>query len=54
MELNGWWGLIDNAGKGITPNKYDEIIDNGGPLVMVRTKKQWGYLDRSGTEFFED
>lgn len=48
------WGLIDNKGKGITPIKYDEIIDRNEPLVSVKVNGRWGFLDKSGTEYFED
>jgi len=54
IKLNGWWGIIDKDGKGITPIKYDSIKNTMSGLLQVSLNKKQGFLSASGLEYFED
>ena len=46
------WGVIKNNGQIIVPFKYDEMgtIYQDIPLMGIKKKGKWGYLDRKGKE----
>lgn len=45
---NGFWGVIDKAGKTILPFIYDELDDVSDGVIFARKGKLWGVIDIQG------
>ena len=50
LQLNNYYGLLDNTGKEITPMKYNEIYNFSDEIAKVSSDGKWGYIDRAGNE----
>ncbi|MHC4489349.1 MAG: WG repeat-containing protein [Planctomycetota bacterium] len=49
----GRWGYIDNSGKVVIAQQYDDARDFSEGLARVNISGKWGYIDRYGDIFIE-
>jgi hypothetical protein len=56
--LNGKYGIIDKNGKEVIPVIYDRVyigdFSNDGLALVMTDKEQIGYIDKEGTQYWED
>jgi hypothetical protein len=54
-KRNGKWGLVTKKGKEVVSCKYEDVsrYDNRN-MYLVKYKGRGGWIDKKGTEYFED
>ncbi|MCX7985750.1 MAG: WG repeat-containing protein [Bacteroidales bacterium] len=45
---------MDKSGKEVIPLKYDDAGYFSEGLARVKLNDKWGYIDKNGTEYWED
>ena len=54
FDKSNKWGFIDKNGKVVIPLKYSGLYDFREGLARVVLNDKYGYIERDGTEYFED
>lgn len=51
VKKNGLYGIIDKAGKNLTPFKYERVVERGQDKFIVEVGNQKIFLDGGGNEY---